>query len=399
MEATVGINSKKKQPIIGHNTIGKRSVGKLEKTIFDYIRKNPVEIEEYYEMFRYPKEEGEQIGNLLKARAHREIRERLKKLKNHSDSFDIHTIENDPNRLGILNLINLLPASVLNQEFGRDMVVWNWINSEASPEDDSFSKVLRKSGIDLTLLEKAVKSCKVALRNALGVDWSYYVRPRFNMVVPLYELMTRMDSFVSSIDAKNILAKNAKFRLSEGKISKYSFSSLISRGSEMEGDDRHWYPRFHVHVDGPVGIGLLYTGKPQAGCSFNVSEAGTLCIYQIQGVRPKAKEGGESKFAGGSRGLFALDWQKALVDTCEEIAKAAGFSRIGIQSAHNNGYVGMEKEDGSIVRLDALLKRYDENAKRLGFSQAEDGNWYRQVEHGMEFVCGGDGLYHAKKAS
>ena len=57
----------------------------------------------------------------------------------------------------------------------------------------------------------------------------------------------------------------------------------------------------------------------------------------------------------------------------EKIAREMKFEQTIIQSAHNNDWI----KGGLRIPFERSLRRYDENANRLGYSQMKDKNWYK----------------------
>jgi len=141
--------------------------------------------------------------------------------------------------------------------------------------------------------------------------------------------------------------------------------SFCDSGYCKEYDD---YNNFKVYLDAPTGICLLYKDKPQAVISFKKSGKSTLFIPQIQGVRQR-RQGGIQ--LNNSWGIEPFDWPALLVRIAEVFAQRCGFRTLCIQSAHNNNW------KGGAVRLERMVRYYDNTAKRLGFEQHEDKNWYK----------------------
>lgn len=347
---------------------------KFAREVYKYLKQNPAALDRYSEeMQHYFECKEEMLHN---------ARMRIKHLSD-LESFDQLYLQNYSKAKILMGLMNILPAADVKKGFGKDALIWSWINSDGRQEKSRLDE-MEKAGIDASMMQKARVSAAELAGGA-----SYLA------IAPLYELLTRLVDIVPRLDIGKLLSGSGKTELSEKRIADYSLGVLISNSGNSSGNDKNWAlaSTHPIYMDAPVGISLFYKGKPNAACCFAPISDGTLLIYQLQGVRPK--------HGGGSRGLVVLDWQKLLVDACLEIAKKFGLGKVGIQPAKYNTWLGSEYLDGSLrISLVDLVKRYDAVALRLGFSRGNDGNWRMPLEQaqGMEFVLE-DGLYSAKKAA
>lgn len=219
-------------------------------------------------------------------------------------------------------------------------------------------------------------------------------RNNFSLVKCCYDLQKDLSSnYFKDFDLKSLLEKNASegVVLSDKKISSYDLFALRTVDNQAEGYASHWGQRkfscskytklYDLWLDAPMAVSLFYNREPNAVVSFFPFDERTLMINQLQGISPNKYD--ENKIFKGkfkARGLVVLDWQKFLVNIVEGVARDFNYDFVAIRGAHNHpdafpdDYVS--SEDLSFSRA---LKMYDGVAKRLGFKENVERDWYVSV--------------------
>ena len=103
-------------------------------------------------------------------------------------------------------------------------------------------------------------------------------------------------------------------------------------------------------------------------------------ICQLQGVRPlKLNFDGTVIGQSSSRGLATIDWQRSLIEIVGNVGQQLGYSRIAIQGAINNEWTRKNGMGVINLPLERAINAYDLVAKRLGFQEGTDCNWYKSL--------------------
>ncbi len=165
-----------------------------------------------------------------------------------------------------------------------------------------------------------------------------------------------------------LLALNTKYCSAKSYESSYDHAEIKTASGVVK--------KFKIYIDTPVSVALMHLGEPKALVSILPVSKETMMIYQLQGVRPEIKEGRRnwrSPHGGGILGQF--DWKQVMVGCAEQIGRDLGYTEMAIQGARNNtwvqfGVAGFAKRAGEI---------YDATAERLGYTQREEGNWYKGI--------------------
>ena len=213
-----------------------------------------------------------------------------------------------------------------------------------------------------------------------------------------YKIINGLKEFISElIDLPTLLklcALNGK-ELSDKRISDYSLEVI-----ELdEPDKKHYFPYGYVnnyryktennrldriYLDGPIGILLLYKGKPNAILSFTAKDKKTLILNQLQPIFAYKLEDGKDPTHDNRispRGLMAIDWEKLMVTIGETVAGYFGFSAVAILGGVNSKWIKEKNDDGTPhMTLKEAIKRYDNSAKRLFYIKGKDKNWYKDIE-------------------
>ena len=283
------------------------------------------------------------------------------------------------------NLVRILagaPAETVHKEFGED-ALWFIIVGHPGPENGENFLYRHKSlfGNDAISISKAMKTVR---------QHSY--RRNIRLTKTTYHLIQAgLNDIVGQIELPRILQRHARegVELSQQRLQDYDVYPITPQVNLARGypDDSRVIrtgkksQKCEVFLDGPIGFVLSYKDESNAVVGFVLSDVNTLLITQLQGIRPvKPVDDGEPEVRGSARGLMPLDWQNILVGFAEITAKHLGFSRLAIQSGHNNAWT--KPDDGGKIYfpLERALQVYDGTAEKLGFEQREDSNWYKILE-------------------
>ena len=205
----------------------------------------------------------------------------------------------------------------------------------------------------------------------------------------------------NSIDIFKLLKKNTKIgiKLSDKRISDYSFDIMVSNKEEKDGSgyvtewdntyNKKGNKKYNLYLDAPIGIGLFYKKEPNAIISFNSLNKNTIMIRQLQGIKPKKiAASGKTIGRSSSRGLVVLDWQKLLVNIVEYIGYKLNCIQIGMLNSNN--IPSTKPVCGKInLSLKEAITKYDDVALRLGFKRGKItiGINFYQKENYYEKFC------------
>ncbi|MFT4310134.1 MAG: hypothetical protein ACMXYC_00720 [Candidatus Woesearchaeota archaeon] len=164
----------------------------------------------------------------------------------------------------------------------------------------------------------------------------------------------------------------------------FGVQGLRVEGEALVGWNHEWGelsidPFFYeIFLDTPLAVGLTFKQHPLAVCGFFAHSQDMLFIKQIQGIQRQKIQQGYVSPVTPSEGFSLLDFRKTLVGIVEDIALQAGYTTVGIQCGDQNEYT---KEHRGKIPLDVKRSRniYDKTAQRLGYSLAQDGNWYKEI--------------------
>ena len=328
-------------------------------------------------------EQNPLIRNHLESRGGR-FEEILRKAEEETSRREFYTP--DPvNRSHTVKLLSYIPPEMLYEHFGEEALVSSWAEGlHTTQEREELADLIQNvTGKDASRLEQARLTAFQLLHNKDAALIMKIYDSNMAVLNGLYNY-----SNLSEMIQKNLLPG---IGLSEGKIKRYSLSSLEAGREEARGWDTKWSAHgrtgsregesYSVYVDGPVGISLNYEGNPSAVVSFFPSDLDTLMINQWQGIRPNAL-GPAGNILGKtkSRGLGGLDWKNLLVDITEKMGYYLGMSRLGIQGAINNCWTRPDQKGKLHIPYEDALKAYDESAEGRGFRKEADGNLYRQID-------------------
>lgn len=271
------------------------------------------------------------------------------------------------------------PRQILEQ-FGPD-ILW-WIgDSSVIFRKEEIESTIRHAGIDPKLLAAAHA---IVLRFETENYTSDNVRA-------IYYLMNGLSNIVGMVELSNILTANT----CREDLGRYSLETIVSinncfdYGSQvaLKLDDEN-IAKYELALDGFAGFLLMYNGKPTAITAFYpFMDSKRLVIMQMQGITSCVSDGYNhmprlKKYvrATSPKGLFNLDWTKALVEICAEIARRMGFEKVGILSAEKNGWIKPTCRGEIVFPIERAQRIYDETAERMGFTApGTDGIWLKSV--------------------
>jgi len=268
-----------------------------------------------------------------------------------------------------------LPPDAIVERFGEHALLWAWVSCPYIDGKNAMLKALVERGKDPDLLEKARRT-----------RWVTFGDTRAGNVLRAYNMFRQLDQ--QTVNLQDVLQISAKTVWSSGRFQDYGVEGVMPEGKNETGYVEKFegiYPGpqdkyFGIFLDAPFGFVLTYRREPNAVVAFNFANPDSLMINQLQGVHPHKLYCSMPIKAGGSRGLAALDWEKALVEYVARWAVQEGFSELGIQSGANNKWT--KPDHGEVhLPLECALARYDGTARRLGFTKRENGDWYKKIKN------------------
>ena len=259
------------------------------------------------------------------------------------------------------------PRRIL-EHFGPD-VLYLIRNNLGIFHEEMIGDILRQSGIDPSFLG-------VAHETVHKFEEENYTS---DIVRATYELMCRFDRVVSSIELRCILAASTRrtdlecYSLKTVNSTNNSFGYGPEVALKFDNGD---IAKYSLNLDGSIGFLLLYKDKPTAITAFHPSiKRKKLIILQMQGVTPIITDGYNSmprpkelERVTSPKGLFNLDWKKALVEICAEIARRIGFEEVGILRAEKNKWIEPNSPGETALLIERARRIYDETAERMGFT-------------------------------
>ena len=281
-----------------------------------------------------------------------------------------------------------LSARTLVENYGAETLFMARIETHFEDEAERFDQgLLDYTDFDPRLVEKARLWA-----------WTHQRFQKTAETLTNYRVMDYvLNGGLEDIDAGEHVQKTAKpgLPLSDKRIANYSLLPMQAKGTYEYGPEISWNGRreqepgvyYDVYMDTPYGFALAYKGKPQAvvGLSAGSDE---LMIHQLQGIRPWKYDRAQpmpdttkDMTRAGARGLYPLDWQATMVSVTNELAREFLIPSVGIRAGEKNEWYRtiQHGETEPHLTYDAAVKAYDEPAKRLGFTQGEDGDWHQPV--------------------
>ncbi len=295
-------------------------------------------------------------------------------------------------------LLAHLPPDAIRSNLGEDTY---WFTLACALNYGGFETFLSRSHLSKKD-EQLLKIARTHFVQSVRIPTSFKIKT-FKLFKYLLEseILERelLDSILESCAIGSRLSKKMQCYHLEGIWTGYpgwpgSIVGKWAQGSKTK-RDKDW----DIALDGSVGILLLYEGEPSASIALTPAvpnsvgfpylstekevsipmpfNAPLLKIRQFQGTRVNLLDPqGKNIERRNPRGLGDLHWKQLLTKVCIEISRRIGFGTVMIQSAHNNPW--LYNDDGTVhLPLETALKLYDETAKKLDFTPAEDKNWYK----------------------
>ncbi len=302
--------------------------------------------------------------------------------KNAPPDFSMATLDDYENDQDLAIVLAHLPAEVVHSELGDDALMWTLIKYPYEDQIDVLAEgVQRVTGRIPEHIEKARRTASDFLDTS-----------KVGLIRSVYDLNEEISEGIARyVDLPDFIKRNARpgVELSAQRLNDYSLEPLMTEGDRTHGYDATWKPdndlnhgkRYVMWLDSPAGLTLTYRDEPNAIVGFFPSAIDTLRITQLQGVKPTIIGiDGEPIGKGSSWGLEPFDWEKLLVEVVDTIGHRLGYAHTEIQSGHNNRWTKLQPGETEIhLTLETALKRYDEVAQRLVFTQAQSKNWLRSL--------------------
>lgn len=295
-----------------------------------------------------------------------------------------------------LELISYLPPEGVFEEFGEEVLFWAFCHAPFERREVLLHQYAQLSKKDKGKLELALHTEeKVTYHLSSNLNSRAILKTyHFLEFLQKGDLTGDPSEGFSSSSLKNMLQACALpgVILSEQRLAAYRLEGMIMNGTEATGYERNWhYPKhlpeieFELFLDAPLAISLLYKNEPQGLCSFWLEDQETLLIRQLQGVQKKKKY--STTKLRSHNGLAPLDWIKFFLSCTAQLAQQFEITTISIQGGENNHYTRViDSKTGKLkLELQKALQRYDDNARRFGFEQRKDGNWYIATEQVLKW--------------
>ena len=283
-----------------------------------------------------------------------------------------------------------LSAEEIAHIYGEEMLVWSAGNAMGEKQQDIVKTLSEQYGYDDDLL------CKAYLWSQQNLTSTQYAD-----IIRHYSVMERIKSgILESIDVPEIVKHygKEKIEITDKRAADYGIIPLWANKSWSypEGWTKDFGMvtgpepdvKYSIWLDGPSGFALTYKGRLNAVVGLATTRDDELMIVQTQGVKAHKvnpeKKGTDEWKAGrmSARGLMPLDWHGLMIGITEKIAEKLEINTVGIQSAENNQWIKVAKEDCERdvhLKTEAAERAYDIPAKRLDYTIGEDGNWRKSL--------------------
>ncbi len=278
-----------------------------------------------------------------------------------------------------LELISYLPPESVFEEFDEEVLFWAFCHAPFERREVLLHQYAQLSKKDPRKLEQALHTGeKVSFRLSPNLN-SRAILKTYHFLEFLQKENFALPCFRETLQACALPG----VMFSEQRLAAYCLEGMIMNGTEATGYEKNWhYPKhlpeieFELFLDAPLAISLLCKDEPQGLCSFWLEDEETLLIRQLQGVQKKKKY--STTKLRSHNGLAPLDWIKFFLSCTAQLAQQFEITTISIQGGENNHYTRViDSKTGKLkLELQKALQRYDDNARRLGFEQRENRNWY-----------------------
>ncbi len=310
------------------------------------------------------------------------------------DDFSLDTLDNYSTKdygrsLDLRLVVAHLPHPTVINELGENLLTWTCLGY---PYNNETFQQLNNS------LAKYLDINVHNLRLARLTSWQLHHSSSAAASIANYKIINGLKKFITDLVDLPALLKLCA--LNEQELSSKRANDYSLEVIELDDPDKkHYFPygwangyRYKlekdrldcIYLDGPIGILLLYKGKPNAILSFTAKDKKTLMINQLQPVFAYKVEEGKDPTPDNRiapRGLMAIDWEKLMVSIGEIVADYFNFSSVAIQSGVNNKWVKEKNSDGTPhMTLKEAITRYDKVADRLCYVKRKDKNWYKDID-------------------
>ncbi len=232
--------------------------------------------------------------------------------------------------------------------------------------------------------------------HSAGMDYEWFRRAEYGassfcgrhdgrygaLVASIYSLLERISGEENGL-VRKFVASNSVRGLGPEALGRFSMRWMSVADNQKTGYPKEVKERagndpekLELYMDAPVGFAILYKGIENALASMWPEGPDTLLIHQLQGVRKKRFHGLMPAGRHHSHGLALFDFRKAMVELAGDVAREAGFRRLGIRGAKNNIWTNTDDDGRPHITMERAAEIYDGTAKRLGFSYERSGNWY-----------------------
>lgn len=216
-----------------------------------------------------------------------------------------------------------------------------------------------------------------------------YFFSSLELLYSFYKCIFTIDQEQLQFEFRNAILNNATSRFDYSRISNYEVNfaiidnsriysfhgeaSTILKGNLNKSDEV--LKNGPMYMDAPIGIILSYKNVPNAVLTFFPESPSFLLVHQIQGLSKKYQDMKITKKR--PKGLFDIEWRKAMLDFASYLASKANMG-IGIISAKNNPWTKPDSTGKYHLDFFHAKKIYDGLAVSNGLTIGDDGNFYQK---------------------
>jgi hypothetical protein len=270
-----------------------------------------------------------------------------------SSSLDAYTAPAKP----LSDLLSGISVEALFKEFGEAPLLWTWLNKTDHLSDAYLCDIQQSTGRNPHILRRA----KSAL---LDMDTK---SRKIETLLGQYAFCQKMEAFdtVAAVTRLEGYLRGKKPNKEE-----YSLDVLCAENDTSTGFCRKWaHAPYNIYLDSPYALALCRNKEPMVLTGLFHEAPKILGIRQLQGVRQRTASHSKVKTTNHPA---RVRWEEYFLHVFSIWAKEQGYTTLRIQSASNNDWIKYDPK-----KLAAGIRRYDETARKNGFSQKEDQNWYK----------------------
>lgn len=323
-------------------------------------------------------EDPECIGNFNSHNCRKTLEEKLIEIRDDPpENLKLKTLDKYSLKDNLVEILRYLPPKKINENFGEEVLFWGIKKSHYEIKEEQAFLGANEIFEDR---EKDIENMGLYL-------WQRFFNSNSQDAFNLWETYHSVNKdFTDNYNLVEKLEDNlrADCKIGKEKLDKYSLEPFKIR-SDSIWKEKNWHERvienygYFVQLESPASIGLMKNNEPCAFVSFIPTSSKTLLVNAIQGINKRVLEERLTNKTFPQTALSPFYWKNLLFDVAKDFAKENGFSRIGIQSGHNNMWTKPWKDKKIHLPLEKALEIYDVFAESIGLKQGRDKNWYTKI--------------------